>query len=84
MSGRPAPRVSWWGPGDELLDATDQAVGERRVSNSLQLRALSRDQHGRTYTCRASNSRLSRPLSADITVEMHREYQILNSFSEET
>ena len=55
-----------------MLDATDQQVGERRVSNTLQLRALSRDHHGRSYSCRATNSKLNQPLSAEITIEMHR------------
>lgn len=80
--GSPPPRVTWW-DAERLLDGTSSSRGQlvtttlmvepRKVSNTLLLEPLSRDDLHRSLTCKASNTNLSAPLSTTVSIDMTRE-----------
>ncbi|XP_075221808.1 neural cell adhesion molecule 2-like [Lycorma delicatula] len=70
ISGRPAPRVSWWRDG-VLLDEADEILSENRVRNLLTLERVERRHLGSLLTCQATNSRLLPPLSTTLSIDLY-------------
>lgn len=79
LPGRPEPKVKWW-RGETLMDTGNEGVSTQYSSsssvkqNELTISTLGRYDQGAVYTCQASNSNLSAPVSASVTIEMLREY----------
>ncbi|XP_069944593.1 protein turtle homolog B [Cherax quadricarinatus] len=67
--GRPAPQVVWWNEATLLDDVIEEQKTEYTV-NTLTLPALTRDDLYRVFTCKASNSNLSVPLAAAVTIDL--------------
>uniref|UniRef100_A0A2H8TFI4 Nephrin n=1 Tax=Melanaphis sacchari TaxID=742174 RepID=A0A2H8TFI4_9HEMI len=86
--GRPEPKVRWW-RGETLMDTGNEGIpGQFTASsssvkqNEMTIEALSRYDQGAVYTCQASNSNLSAPVSASVTIEMYLkplDVQVLSS-----
>ncbi|XP_060860305.1 uncharacterized protein LOC132937501 [Metopolophium dirhodum] len=86
--GRPEPKVRWW-RGETLMDTGNEGIsGQFTASsssvkqNEMTIEALGRYDQGAVYTCQASNSNLSAPVSASVTIEMYLkplEVQVLSS-----
>lgn len=73
--GRPPPAVKWW-RGETLVDATDTASPFPDVMhNKLTVSRLTRDDLHSEYTCQASNTNITSPVQASITVTMNRTYR---------
>ncbi|KAF0762954.1 Uncharacterized protein FWK35_00021965 [Aphis craccivora] len=77
-TGRPEPKVRWW-RGETLMDTGNEGIsGQFTASsskvkqNEITIEALGRYDQGAVYTCQASNSNLSAPVSASVTIEMYR------------
>ncbi|KAK4322891.1 hypothetical protein Pmani_006365, partial [Petrolisthes manimaculis] len=71
--GNPEPSVAWWSENtllDDLSEESKKIAGEEAVTNTLTLPSLTRDDLYRVLTCKASNSNLSLPLAATVTVDM--------------
>ncbi|KAK7862971.1 hypothetical protein R5R35_002031 [Gryllus longicercus] len=69
--GRPKPSVSWW-RGERLLPARDMPSPFPNVQKSQLLVApLSRSDLHSVFTCQATNSALTSPSSARVSLEMH-------------
>ncbi|XP_050444073.1 nephrin-like isoform X2 [Adelges cooleyi] len=77
--GQPEPSVRWW-RGETLVDSgSGQELSSKYFStssttfrhNQLTIDSLTRDDQGAVYTCQASNSNLSAPVSASVTIEMY-------------
>ncbi|XP_071532984.1 uncharacterized protein [Panulirus ornatus] len=68
-SGRPRPNVSWFHE-EKLLDDVIEVRRGEMTSNTLRLSSLTRDYLYRVLTCQASNSNLSVPLAATVTLDM--------------
>nr|XP_045606657.1 uncharacterized protein LOC123763553 [Procambarus clarkii] len=68
-SGRPRPTVSWYHE-ESLLDDLIEVKRGEVTSNSLTLPSLTRDFLYRVLTCQASNSNLSVPVAATVTLDM--------------
>jgi len=76
--GRPEPKVRWW-RGETLMDTGNEGISGQFTSSSVKqnemtIEALSRYDQGAVYICQASNSNLSAPVSASVTIEMYRKY----------
>lgn len=73
--GRPEPKVRWW-RGETLIDTGNEGITRQLFStppgkhNEMTIDALSRFDQGAVYTCQASNSNLSAPVSSTVTIEM--------------
>lgn len=71
--------IRWW-RGETLMDTGNEGISDQMYSyssvkkNQLTIDALGRYDQGAVYTCQASNSNLSAPVSASVTIEMFREY----------
>ncbi|XP_050530866.1 nephrin [Daktulosphaira vitifoliae] len=88
--GRPEPTVKWW-RGEALIDADieDEITSTFYTSsttltryNQLTINSLTRNDQGAVYTCLASNSNISVPVSASVTIEMYLkplEVEVLSS-----
>jgi hypothetical protein len=74
--GRPTPRVTWWRDGIEI-DNSDESLSERRVRNVLRLEKLERRHLNTLLTCKASNNDMVSPLTANVSLDMYREYRKL-------
>ncbi|XP_042886164.1 nephrin-like, partial [Penaeus japonicus] len=68
-SGRPRPSVSWFHEGSLLDDDSEVKQGEI-TTNRLTIAALTRADLYRVLTCQASNSNLSTPVAAAVTLDM--------------
>lgn len=78
FTGRPEPNVKWW-RGETLMDNGNDGISHQYSSgyasvkeNKLTISSLGRNDQGAVYTCQASNSIMSPPVSASITIEMFR------------
>lgn len=72
ISGKPKPHVRWW-RGQTLIDTKDKPSGFAQVvNNQLVVPSLERSDLHAIYTCTASNTNITQPVSTAITVEMHR------------
>ncbi|XP_025417722.1 nephrin-like [Sipha flava] len=73
--GRPEPKIRWW-RGETLMDTGNEGISDQLYSyssvkkNQLTIEALGRYDQGAVFTCQASNSNLSAPVSASVTIEM--------------
>ncbi|XP_050721791.1 nephrin-like isoform X2 [Eriocheir sinensis] len=67
--GRPAPSVTWWSESVMLDDVVEEQKPGANL-NTLTLPALTRGDLYRVLTCKASNSNLSVPLAAAVTMDM--------------
>ncbi|KAA0197863.1 hypothetical protein HAZT_HAZT003551 [Hyalella azteca] len=67
--GNPQPSVSWWFDG-ELLDDLSEDQRDDVTTNNLTVTGLSRHHLGKSLTCRASNTNLTKPLQASVTIDM--------------
>ncbi|KAG7156007.1 Synaptogenesis protein syg-2-like 3 [Homarus americanus] len=67
--GSPRPWVTWWHEGSLLDDVAEEVKGQV-IRNILILPNLSRQHLYRVLTCQASNSNLSLPLAATVTLDM--------------
>lgn len=79
-TGRPEPKVRWW-RGETLMDTGNEGISAQFTAssstvkqNEMTIEALGRYDQGAVYTCQASNSNLSAPVSASVTIEMYRKY----------
>lgn len=79
FTGRPEPNVKWW-RGETLIDTGNEGISHQYSTgftsvrqNKLTINSLSRYDQGVVYTCQASNSKMSPPVSASVTIEMFRE-----------
>jgi len=79
-TGRPEPKVRWW-RGETLMDTGNEGISGKFTAssapvkqNEMTIEALGRYDQGAVYTCQASNSNLSAPVSASVTIEMYRKY----------
>lgn len=70
--GSPSPQVTWW-EGSELLDATLDSSDLGYVTNTLEISPLTREDLHRTLTCQATNTNLTAPLAATVTLDMNCE-----------
>ncbi|XP_026479796.1 synaptogenesis protein syg-2 [Ctenocephalides felis] len=72
--GKPRPSVRWW-RSETLVESTDSSDGFPNFpqvrANTLLVRSLTRQDHGVTYTCQASNTNLVPPMSATVAVQMY-------------
>ncbi|XP_037776964.1 nephrin-like [Penaeus monodon] len=68
-SGRPRPSVSWFHEGSLLDDVSEVKRGEI-TTNTLTIASLTRADLYRVLTCQASNSNLSTPVAATVTLDM--------------
>ncbi|XP_042864672.1 nephrin-like isoform X2 [Penaeus japonicus] len=68
--GSPSPRVTWW-EGSVLLDATLDSSEVGYVTNTLEVSPLTRQDLHRTLTCQATNTNLTAPLAATVTLDMN-------------
>lgn len=68
-AGRPAPHVTWWNE-ETLLDDVIEDQSAQVTVNTLTLPALTRSDLYLVLTCKASNSNLSVPLAAAVTIDM--------------
>nr|XP_045622514.1 hemicentin-1-like [Procambarus clarkii] len=68
-AGSPRPEVTWWHEGS-LLDGVVDEVRGQVTHNLLTLPNLTRQHLHRVLTCRASNSNLTAPLAASVTLDM--------------
>ncbi|XP_066953806.1 uncharacterized protein [Macrobrachium rosenbergii] len=68
-SGRPRPSVSWFHEGSLLDDVSEVRRGDV-TSNTLTIPALTRNDLYKVLTCQASNSNLSVPVAAAVTLDM--------------
>jgi hypothetical protein len=72
VAGRPTPTVRWW-RGETLLDAKDGPGDFTTVKqNTLIVNNLDRSDLHAEFTCQASNNNISQPVSASVSIEMHR------------
>ncbi|XP_064088494.1 hemicentin-2-like isoform X2 [Macrobrachium nipponense] len=67
--GKPKPQITWW-HGTSLLDEVMEYSEGEIATNMLTLPNLSRQHLFRLLTCNATNSNMSRPLSASVTLDM--------------
>ncbi|XP_043272442.1 hemicentin-2-like [Venturia canescens] len=76
--GRPKPRVVWY-LGSQLINSSYE-VREIQTTNGeinfvtvnhVTLEGLTRNHHNTNLTCRASNTNLTRPASATVTIELY-------------
>ncbi|XP_047510163.1 neural cell adhesion molecule 2-like isoform X1 [Pieris napi] len=70
FGGKPQPRLSWWSE-QQLLKNTSTVLSELRVRSDLHFGPLSREHHGRIFTCFAQNNDETPPLSIDISIDMY-------------
>ncbi|XP_069981058.1 synaptogenesis protein syg-2 [Penaeus vannamei] len=68
-SGRPRPSVSWFHE-ESLLDNVSEVKRGEVTTNTLTIAALTRADLYRVLTCQASNSNLSTPVAATVTLDM--------------
>ncbi|XP_042243451.1 protein turtle-like isoform X2 [Homarus americanus] len=68
-NGRPTPKVTWWNEASMLDDVSEEQRSDVTV-NTLTLPPLTRNDLYRVLTCKASNSNLSVPLAAAVTIDM--------------
>ncbi|XP_068246902.1 neural cell adhesion molecule 2-like isoform X3 [Palaemon carinicauda] len=68
-SGRPRPSVAWFHEGSLLDDISEVRRGDV-TSNTLTIPALTRNDLYKVLTCQASNSNLSVPVAATVTLDM--------------
>nr|XP_053630947.1 nephrin-like [Cherax quadricarinatus] len=68
--GQPPPDLVWMTQ-DEVLDATEESRSSGITVNQLNLLRLSRTFHNAILTCYASNSNVTTPTSASLTVTMN-------------
>ncbi|XP_045491734.1 nephrin-like isoform X4 [Colias croceus] len=69
FGGKPQPSLSWWSE-QRLLKNTTTPLSEQRVRGDLRFGPLSREHHGRVFTCFAKNNDRTSPLCIDISIEM--------------
>lgn len=83
-AGRPEPKIRWW-RGETLIDTGNEGVlvpsspMSFLKQNQLIIEALNRYDQGAVYTCQASNSNLSAPVSSSVTIEMFRKSLVARS-----
>ena len=76
--GQPAPRVVWWLSGHPLDDSKDEDVviastlshTQNTVSNTLTIEPLQRRFFNVDLRCTASNTNLTAPVQATVTIDM--------------
>ncbi|XP_045132092.1 uncharacterized protein LOC123516607 isoform X3 [Portunus trituberculatus] len=68
-TGRPRPTLSWFFE-EKLLDDAVEVRRGKVTSNTLHLPSLDRNYLYRVLTCQASNSNLSVPVAATVTLDM--------------
>ncbi|VVC44609.1 Hypothetical protein CINCED_3A001155 [Cinara cedri] len=86
--GLPPPNVKWW-RGETMIDIGHEVMSYHYTSdynsvkvNKLTINSLNRYDQGAVYTCQASNSVMSPPVTASVTIEMYLkplEVQVLSS-----
>nr|XP_027215989.1 nephrin-like [Penaeus vannamei] len=69
VQGKPRPQVSWWHEGSLLDDVIEMPSGDV-TRNILTLPNLTRQHLYRVLTCQASNSNMSLPSAATVTLDM--------------
>lgn len=83
--GSPAPKVTWW-KGGVLFDSSDEVVHPPSsrtgplIRNRMIYRGLQREDLGLKFTCQASNTNLSVPVSREVKVILNCEYDSGLSF----
>ncbi|CAK1552083.1 unnamed protein product [Leptosia nina] len=70
FGGKPQPNLSWWSEQRRLKDSSTP-LSEQRVRSDLRFGPLSREHHGRVFTCFAKNNDKTPPLSIDISIDMY-------------
>lgn len=90
LGGKPRPELSWWrdfrvlnsssSAGSALASSSGhkQAGGDKEagISVSLKIPALQRQHSLSIFTCQASNSNLTSPLSSSITLDLNRKFVV--------
>ena len=76
-AGTPAPLVTWTMDDGELLDEVSESTSKEQTTNNLTISGLARQHLLRVLTCRASNSNLTAPLEASVTIDMTRELGVV-------
>ena len=72
FSGKPLPRLIWWRDGRVVDDTFTVSPSNGVVRNELWIPALERRDFNATLICQASNSNLTQPVSANVTIDMER------------
>ncbi|GIY07111.1 uncharacterized protein CDAR_101111 [Caerostris darwini] len=74
FNGRiPHPTVTWWRE-SVLVDETFSQTSQGYVRNELPLPKLHRSDLLVTYSCQATNTNLTVPVSASVTIDINRKY----------
>uniref|UniRef100_T1IV98 Ig-like domain-containing protein n=1 Tax=Strigamia maritima TaxID=126957 RepID=T1IV98_STRMM len=73
--GWPPPAVTWW-RGDILMNGNYEVTSLGIVRNDLVVPALSREHFGATFTCKASNTNLTKPMETSINLDMNCKFEI--------
>lgn len=78
ISGNPKPNVHWW-RNDELLDQTFEFF-EDKATNILFLERVGRKNVDDKLSCRATNSKLTKMVTAAVSVNLYRKYIFASYF----
>ena len=73
ITGRPEPRLLWYEDGRQI-EGKIEHLPNQQMRNVLQIEHLNRSNHGVSYVCAVSNSRILSPLLASITILMRCKY----------
>lgn len=69
--------MRWW-RSETLIDSADMSTGFPNVKNNqLVIGPLDRSHLHAVFTCTASNNNISQPVSARVTLEMHRKCKMI-------
>lgn len=73
--GHPQPNVHWW-RNNELIDQTFELF-EDKVANVLSLDRVGRENVDDKLVCRATNSKLTKMVTAAVSANVYRKYSYL-------
>lgn len=87
ITGRPAPKVTWWRDEKELISSVSHPSADQEASaivNQLFIGTITRDFFGSRLECRAQGSKLLPSVVKEITVQVHCEcFQQSKLFNQE-